>query len=124
MLLDWVRRNFTETWASECEAAFATMQPSCFIGVQDNALAGFACYDCTRKNFFGPTGVVETARGKGVGLALLLACLHAMRDDGYAYAIIGGVGPTEYYAKAVGATLIEGSSPGIYDFGLIRKDLS
>ncbi|MCK7506256.1 MAG: hypothetical protein MZV70_20760 [Desulfobacterales bacterium] len=35
-----------------------------------------------------------------------------MRDDGYAYAIIGGVGPAAYYAKTVGATLIEGSSPG------------
>jgi GNAT superfamily N-acetyltransferase len=121
MLLDWVRRNFTEAWASECEAAFAARPPSCFIAVQDDTLSGFACYDCSRKNFFGPTGVAEAARGKGVGLALLLACLHAMRDDGYAYAVIGGVGPTEYYTKTVGATLIEGSSPGIYDFGLLRK---
>jgi GNAT superfamily N-acetyltransferase len=95
--------------------------PSCFIGIEKDALIGFACYDCTRKNFFGPTGVTETSRGKGVGLALLLSCLHAMRDNGYAYAIIGGVGPAEYYAKAVGATLIEGSSPGIYDFALLRK---
>ena len=47
-----------------------------------------------------------------------------MRDDGYAYAIIGGVGPAEYYAKTVGATLIEGSSPGIYDFGLHRGSQS
>jgi len=45
-------------------------------------------------------------------LALLLSCLHAMRDNGYAYAIIAGVGPAEYYSKTVGATLIEGSSPG------------
>jgi hypothetical protein len=44
-----------------------------------------------------------------------------MRDDVYAYAIIGGVGPEAYYAKTVGATLIEGSSPGIYDFGLTQK---
>jgi GNAT superfamily N-acetyltransferase len=120
-LLDWVRRAFTETWASECEAAFSARPPSCFIAVQNDALIGFACYDCTRKNFFGPTGVAEAARGKGVGLSLLLACLHAMRAEGYAYAIIGGVGPAEYYAKTVGATLIEGSSPGIYDFGLLRK---
>jgi hypothetical protein len=44
-----------------------------------------------------------------------------MRDDGYAYAIIGGVGPTEYYSKNVGAALIADSSPGIYDLGLLRK---
>jgi hypothetical protein len=30
------------------------------------------------------------------------------------YAIIGGVGPAEFYAKAVGAVPIEGSTPGIY----------
>ena len=121
LLVDWVRRNFTETWASECETAFAASPPSGYIAVEADALIGFAFYDCTRRNFFGPTGVAEAARGRGVGLSLLLACLHAMRDDGYAYAIIGGVGPAEYYAKTVGAALIEGSSPGIYDFGLLRK---
>jgi hypothetical protein len=42
-----------------------------------------------------------------------------MRDEGYAYAVIGGVGPAEYYRRAIGATVIEGSTPGIYDFGLI-----
>ncbi len=30
------------------------------------------------------------------------------------YAVIGGVGPVEFYKKLCGATLIEGSSPGIY----------
>jgi hypothetical protein len=43
-----------------------------------------------------------------------LACLQAMRAEGYAYAIIGGVGPAEFYAKTVGAVEIEGSTPGIY----------
>jgi len=45
---------------------------------------------------------------------LLLRSLRAMRDEGYVYAIIGGVGPAEFYEKCVGATLIEGSTPGIY----------
>lgn len=121
VLIDWVSRRFSRAWALECEAAFTTNPPSCFIAVQKDALIGFACYDCTRKNFFGPTGVAENARGRGAGLALLLSCLWAMRDAGYAYAIIGGVGPAEYYTRTVGATLIEGSSPGIYDFGLLPK---
>ena len=34
--------------------------------------------------------------------------------DGFAYAIIGGVGPAAFYAKAVGAVDIAGSTPGIY----------
>jgi hypothetical protein len=37
-----------------------------------------------------------------------------MKSQGYAYAIIGGVGPATFYEKAVGAKLIEGSDPGIY----------
>jgi GNAT superfamily N-acetyltransferase len=121
LFLDWVRHLFSPVWAAECETAFAANPPSCFIALQNQTLVGFACHDCTRKNFFGPTGVAESARGKGVGLALLLACLHAMRDAGYAYAVIGGVGPAEYYSKTVGATMIAGSTPGIYDFGLLRK---
>jgi len=120
VLLDWVREHFSPAWGFECEAAFAHVPPSCFIAVQDDTLIGFACHDCTRRNFFGPTGVAENERGKGVGLALLLSCLYAMRDDGYAYAVIGGVGPAEYYSKNVGAALIDGSSPGIYDFRLLR----
>jgi hypothetical protein len=43
-----------------------------------------------------------------------LACLEDMRQAGYGYAIIGGVGPAEFYAKTVGAVAIEGSEPGIY----------
>jgi GNAT superfamily N-acetyltransferase len=121
ILADWVRAQFTPAWALESEAAFAVRPPSAFIALEKERLIGFACYDCTRKNFFGPTGVVAAARGQGVGRALLLACLHAMREQGHAYAIIGGVGPAQYYVKTVGATLIDDSSPGIYDFGLLRK---
>jgi len=119
LLLGWVGKTFGAVWAAECEAAFAANPPSCFIAEKDKAIIGFACHDCARRNFFGPTGVAEPSRGRGVGRALLLSCLHAMRANGYAYAIIGGVGPADYYAKAVGATLIDGSSPGIYDLGLV-----
>jgi hypothetical protein len=37
-----------------------------------------------------------------------------MRDAGYAYAIVGGVGPADFYARVAGATPIDGSTPGIY----------
>ena len=37
-----------------------------------------------------------------------------LREMGYVYGIIGGVGPGEYYAKAVGATVIANTTPGIY----------
>ena len=55
-----------------------------------------------------------------IATALFLSCLHAMAGHGYAYAIIGGVGPTAFYADTVGAVPIEGSSPEIYR-DLLRK---
>ena len=56
----------------------------------------------------------ESLRGKGAGAALLLACLHDMATLGYGYAVIGGAGPVAFYEKVCGATVIEGSVPGIY----------
>jgi GNAT superfamily N-acetyltransferase len=113
-VLDWVRSNFSEAWASETDVAFSREPVSCFVAIQDKRLLGFACHDATCRNFFGPTGVDPNARGQGIGAALLLACLGAMRHQGYGYAIIGGVGPADFYAKTVGAVPIEGSQPGIY----------
>ena len=110
----WVERAFGAGWAAECAVAFARQPCACFVAVRERALVGFACHDATCRNFFGPTGVDPELRGTGVGAALLLACLHAMAAQGYAYAIIGGVGPAEFYAKVAGATPIPGSEPGIY----------
>jgi len=111
--LAWVQLAFS-SWFAEVEAAFARLPETCFIAQREQTIVGFACYDATCPNFFGPTAVAENERGHGIGRALLLAALHAQKAQGYAYAIIGGVGPAAYYTKAVGAVLIEGSSPGIY----------
>jgi GNAT superfamily N-acetyltransferase len=111
--LAWVGQGFP-SWCAEVDAAFAGMPVTCFIAQREQAIIGFACYDATAANFFGPTAVAANERGGGVGRALLLAALHAQKAQGYAYSIIGGVGPADYYAKTVGAVLIDGSSPGIY----------
>jgi hypothetical protein len=113
-VIKWVREHFGEGWASETEVAFTNHPVSCYIAVCGKNILGFACYDATCKNFFGPTGVAESERGRGIGKALLFACLDAMAAEGFGYAIIGAAGPTGFYAKAVGATPIEGSEPGIY----------
>jgi GNAT superfamily N-acetyltransferase len=113
-VVPWVRENFGEGWASETEIAFARQPISCFIAVKEGRIVGFACHDATCRNFFGPTGVAPQARKNGVGTGLLFACLDAMRQQGFGYAIVGGVGPTAYYSKTVGAITIEGSEPGVY----------
>ena len=110
----FVARAFNERWADEVTAGFARQPVSVYVAAREGRLVGFAAYECTRRNFFGPTGVTEAERGRGVGRALLLACLWGLREMGYAYAVIGGVGPADFYARAVGATLIPDSTPGVY----------
>ena len=120
-VVEWVKNMFGAGWASECNVAFSNHPVSCFIATKSGKIIGFACHDSTCKNFFGPTGVTKIKRGLGIGKALFLECLHKMAADGYAYAIIGGVGPADFYAKAAGATMIDGSSPGIYRDLLTEK---
>jgi len=110
----FVAQHFAPTWAQEVSVGFGNKPTSVFIAIREQQLVGFGAYECTCRGFFGPTGVLESERGRGVGKALLLASLHGLREMGYAYGIIGGVGPAEFYAKAVGATLIPDSTPGIY----------
>jgi len=111
---DFVRVNFSAKWVSETEVAFSRQPGSIFIATRSSKVLGFSCYGTSARGFFGPTGVAEEARGLGVGKALLFLALEALRAEGHAYGIIGGVGPREFYEKAVGATVIEGSDPGIY----------
>jgi GNAT superfamily N-acetyltransferase len=113
-VVEFARAQFSEKWASEVEVALTRQPVACFIATRDSRILGFACYDTTQRGFFGPTGVIEEVRGIGLGKALLFMSLEALRDIGYAYAIIGGVGPKEFYAKACGAIEIPGSDPGTY----------
>ncbi len=113
-VLEFVEHHFSIAWADEISVGFANKPVSVFVAVSEGTIVGFAAYECTRRNFFGPTGVLENMRNRGIGKALLLECLWALREKGYVYGIIGGVGPIEFYEKAVSAKLIEDSSPGIY----------
>ena len=133
VVVGFAREHGSEAWADECAAAFARAPVACFVAVETGAgepdrgagpvvdtLIGFAAYDAACRNFFGPELIRADRRGRGVGRALLLAALRAMRADGYGYAIVGWASSIEFYRKAVGATVIEGSEPGIYPPPLAR----
>jgi len=110
----WVEAQFGATWAGEVAVALANQPVTAFIALRERVLIGFACYDATALGFFGPGGVAEDLRRRGIGTALLHACLRDMRSKGYGYAIVGGVGPAAFYRQAVGAVEIPGSTPGLY----------
>src|SRR6266850_3195721 len=68
--LDFVEREFSVAWADEISVGFANKPVSVFIAVVEKEIVGFAGYECTRRSFFGPTGVAERMRGRGIGKSL------------------------------------------------------
>jgi GNAT superfamily N-acetyltransferase len=110
----FIGREFQLSWADEVSVGFANKPISVFVAILERELIGFAGYECTRRAFFGPTGVIPRMQGQGVGKALLLASLWGLREMGYVYGIIGRAGPIEFYERTVGAVVIADSDPGIY----------
>ncbi len=116
--LAWIDETFGGTWS--CEAylgrsavarrdgspvGFATISPR---GLRFSWLDGLA-----RKagvGIFGPFGVAPQERGRGIGRALLNRALDALRDTGFARAIVPAVGDERlagYYAEHAGAEIAE-----------------
>ena len=110
----WIVRTFGEGWGDEFVCSFKSFPVTSFVALRNDAVVGFATYEATSRGYFGPTGVLESERGKGIGKELLVRSMIGLRELGYAYAIIGGVGPQRYYEKLCGAFVIPGSDVGIY----------
>ncbi|MDD4010632.1 MAG: GNAT family N-acetyltransferase [Sphaerochaetaceae bacterium] len=120
-IVDWVKKHSGPFAAGEAEACFSSRRPTIYVAVKDSAILGYACYEATAPDFFGPTRVLDEYQGQGIGKALLIKSLEGLRELGYAYAVIGSVGPVEFYAKCCNAIIIPDSKPGIYkDFLKIR----
>jgi predicted N-acetyltransferase YhbS len=111
---EFVESNFSTAWADEISVGFSNKPITILIATAKGKVVGFAAYECTRRSFFGPTGVAESFQRRGIGKALLLECLWGLQQLGYVYGIIGGAGPIEFYQNAVGAIVIPDSDPGIY----------
>ena len=135
-LAEWIRERFPGPWAAESLVALGQRPVTCYLAVRRNAtpepggppwappsetLLGFSCHDVTRKGMFGPMAVREDWRGLGIGKALLVTSLRAMAAEGYGYAVIGWAGPVNFYAKAVGATVIPDSEPGVFRGPLVAE---
>ena len=110
----FVEETFGELWAVEADLAYRQSPITAFVAEREGRIIGFAAFECTRRGYFGPTGVQPDERKRGIGGALLFRSLESMLQLGYGYAIIGGVGPREYYEKACGAFVIPGSEVGVY----------
>ncbi|MEW8625828.1 MAG: GNAT family N-acetyltransferase [Candidatus Thiodiazotropha sp.] len=114
LLIEWAQQHYPDLWLSEIETALANTPCSCFIAQQGASIVGFACYDTTALGYFGPLGVVDAAKGQGVGQRLTLSCLREMHLKGYGYAIVGMPSSSDFYRKIVPIIEIPGSDPGLY----------
>ena len=105
-----------EDYSDEVSIALTNIPATCYIATKGKKIVGFACFEVTAKNFFGPMAVLEEYRKKGIGKVLLLKSLVSMREMGYAYAIIGWPAKSAipFYEKSVDAFLIDETSSGLY----------
>lgn len=112
-ILKFVEDNFHKSWVYEVECTLMQETGKCFIVTENGKILGFACYDSAAKGFFGPIGVVPDKQKRNIGKALLIRTLEAMREKGYAYAIIGWVSEEaeQFYRKTVNAEYIPQGSP-------------
>lgn len=102
----WVAANWSAGWAWEANYAFETNEPPIFLAMREGQIGGFACHSVSGlPGTFGPTGTDPALQGRGLGRALLLACLADLRARGYAQCEIGWVGPVGFYARAADATI-------------------
>lgn len=101
LLDDFIGKHFTKGWQQEVKAGLYQSNPSVFVAIKEYKIIGFAGYDCTAKGYFGPTGINPEFQKQGIGTALLMKTLKAMKDAGYGYAIIGGAGDRllKFYSK-------------------------
>lgn len=115
-IVEFARTCANEDYSDEVQAALANNPTTCYIATREKKLVGFACFEATAKNFFGPMAVLKEERKEGIGRALLIKSLASMEEMGYAYAIIGWPTKTAipFYEKCVNAKLIEEETSGLY----------
>jgi phosphoribosylglycinamide formyltransferase-1 len=131
-LAAWIDATFVPSWwSSEARAG------SAWIAERDGAIAGFAAFGARGLRFpwlrayrerpevgiFGPYGVAETERGRGVGEPLLAAALCGLRASGHTAALIPAVAGArliDLYVRRAGAAVVDEFE---YDVGRFRATI-
>jgi GNAT superfamily N-acetyltransferase len=94
-------RTFSPAWAHEVGRAMDQATPAVHAAFSRGAPVAFAAHDGNNRGTgsFGPAGTLEAHRGRGLGQALLRACLVDIGKAGHARAIIPWVSRTTIYAR-------------------------
>jgi GNAT superfamily N-acetyltransferase len=101
-VLAFIDKNFGQIWRFE-----ASKGKTIFYVEVDGEIAGFSTHDANNRGlgWFGPTGVAQSHRGRGLGRALLLASLADLRRLGYHRVVIPWTDAIEFYRKTCEAQI-------------------
>lgn len=92
-------------WAFELALAASRAPSGAHLAIDRRGeLAAFAARDGNNGGlgWFGPAWTREADRGRGLGEALLLACLADVAAAGHDHCVIAWIGPREFYARCAG----------------------
>jgi GNAT superfamily N-acetyltransferase len=101
-VLAFIEHHFGAIWRFE-----ASRGPTIFHVRVNGEIAGFSTHDANNRGlgFFGPTGVAESMRGRGLGRQLLVASLGDLAQRGYQRVVIPWTDAIEFYRKSCGAKI-------------------
>jgi len=95
---------FSAAWAFEVGQALRCDPPAVHVAVEraSGAYVAFAAHDGNNRGlgWFGPTGTLPEHRGRGLGAALLHACLEDVAAAGHEVCEVAWIGPRDFYERA------------------------
>jgi GNAT superfamily N-acetyltransferase len=99
-LLDAVAAEFGGAWPFELARALGHDPPGVHVATFDGAYCAFAAHDGNNRGlgWFGPAGTWPLHRGRGLGEAMLLACLVDVAHR-HARCEVAWIGPRPFYDK-------------------------
>jgi len=102
-LLPAVAAEFGGAWPFELASALRHEPAGVHVALHREAYCAFAAHDGNNRGlgWFGPAGTWPAHRGRGLGEALLLACLVDVADT-HAQCEVAWIGPRPFYEKAAG----------------------
>lgn len=118
-LAAWIDFHFAPSWWS-----YEVRAGSAWVAERDGAIVGFAGFNARGLRFpwlrrwreradvglFGPYGIAQAHRKRGIGEPLLTAALCGLREAGYAHALIPAVGGERLiasYVRRTGAQVVD-----------------
>jgi predicted N-acetyltransferase YhbS len=105
-LLALLATRFSAAWAFEVGQALRREPPAVHVAVEraSGVYAAFAAHDGNNRGlgWFGPTGTLPEQRGRGLGAALLCACLVDVAAAGHDTCEVAWIGPRAFYDRVAG----------------------